>query len=65
MNSESTDHQHSMFIITKPLSGSINQQLNSSLLNDLYCTFGKDKCYYFTYEQRKEKVVFIHKVQEN
>lgn len=48
-----------------PLSGFINQQMYWSLLNDLYCTSGKDKCNYFSYKQRNEKEVFIHKVQEH
>lgn len=37
-----------MFIITKPISGSVNQQTYQLLLNDLYCTSGKDKCNDFT-----------------
>lgn len=64
MNSECANHQHSMFIITKPLSGSINQQTYWLPLNDPYCTSGKDKCSYFTYKHRNEKEVFIHKVKE-
>lgn len=51
-NIDCTGDQHSNFITAKPLSGSTNQQMYWLLLNDLYCTSGKDKCSYFAYKQQ-------------